>query len=129
MSKRADPSSVPVEGLGRIATASRTRSDRWFGEFTDPAHRNLALQLTTDDPPAAEDRLRLGIGSKEFGVVLGYVIPEVLHSPDGQQPVSTLGLTIYLPNFSDRPIKGVPIDFTEYVVKPGANKAPNSKGR
>ncbi len=129
MSKRADPASVMVQGLGQIATASRTRSEGWFGEFTDPAHRNLPLQLTTNVPPGDEYRLQLGLPSRDFGIVLGYVIPENLDSPDGRRSVFTLGLTIYLPNFADRPTKGVPIDFTEYVVKPGANTAPNSRRR
>ncbi len=122
MSKLAVPSSTHVDGLGQIATAARTRTDRRFGEFTDPAHRNLALQLTTDEPRGDDIRSALGIDTKQFGVVLGYVIPENFEASEGRTSAFTLGLTIYLPNFSDRPHKGVPIDFTEYVVKPGASR-------
>ena len=123
--------SIEVPGVGVRSTVLRMRhAFDYYEEFTDPRHRDLALNflsVTNPSPPELDAYLKEG----SRGVILAYIIPE--RGPSGDQrrtdemiPRSpsdcTLGLTIYLPKWAAKQDKGEDLVF-EAVE--GAEAYPN----
>lgn len=107
MGEGAGGQSVLIPGVGYRTLAKRTRNAKdWYGEFTDPAHRNAAKNyLGRGTGPVAPELLEF-INEDLRGVILAYIIPENGPKAPGKQapregPVGasecSVGLTIYLP--------------------------------
>jgi hypothetical protein len=107
---------LPVNGGTRTGVKRKRDAQEYFGEFTDPSHRKIALALAQQEAftstPAVED-----LRSPRRGVILAYMIPEVGRSKAGEAidevapETCVVGLTVYLPNSATSLANGAPIVF------------------
>jgi hypothetical protein len=107
---------LAIPDLGDRTVATRTRNAKdWYGEFTDPDHRDVAKAFLGVEAGGCPEAL-LHYHSKRRGVVLAYLIAEKGPSSDPLPAQSgdllpdrcTVGLTIYLPQSAlDPRTKGI----------------------
>ena len=89
-----------VDGLGERTTVQRKRdSNKYYGEFTDPSHRAVAVAFNGPMSNCPPPLLTHWQGAEDSGVILAYIV-----SPEGSgggvvdPSICTVGLTIYLPD-------------------------------
>jgi hypothetical protein len=117
VSRAQRASNVRLTGNSGTRTGVKRKRDaqEYFGEFTDPSHRAIALALTRQDGTAltaASEALR----SPQRGVVLAYFIPQGELPADGvpldvSPTECVVGLTVYLPQTAASSDAGAPIVF------------------
>ena len=91
--------SVSITSVGERTTVKRTRGpDQYFGEFTDPSHRGVALSFIGSEPGCSAPLLPHWRPAGR-GVILAYIVPEqsLVKAGTLSPNVCTVGLTIYLP--------------------------------